>query len=147
MTSGILAALIGGLAIIAGLSWIAYRELKKVAALEARQLAQENARQKNLQISIDAIARAVISDQCDVSEGALRLKPLLDASISGWADRSDLRAILTLATALADQPIKEARAVLAKPERMKFDLARMKLEAEHADSVKQACQVLTRKDS
>ena len=146
MTSGILAALIGGLVVIAGLSWIAYRELKKVAAMEAQQQAQENERQ-NLQISIDAIARAVISDQCDVSEGSLRLKPLLDASISGWADRSDLRAILTLASALADQPIKDARAALTKQERMKFDLARMKLEAEHADSVKQACQVLIRKDS
>lgn len=147
MTSGILIALIGGLAIIAGLSWVAYRELKKVAAMEAQQQAQENERQKNLQISIDAIARAVIAEQCDVSEGALRLKPLLDASISGWADRSDLRAILTLASALADQPIKEARAALTKQERMKFDLVRMKLEAEHADSLKQACQVLIRKDS
>lgn len=37
---------------------------------------------------------------------------------------------------LADQPIKEARKALEKQERMRYDLARMKLEAQHGDAVK-----------
>lgn len=145
--SGLAIATVGGVAIIAVLSWIAFRELKKVAAAGAAQKEKDRARMANLQVSIDAIARAVIADQCDISEGALRLKPLLDAKDSQWSERSDLRAILVMAEALADQPIKEARKALEKQDRMRLDLKRYKLEAEHADSVKAACQVLVRLDS
>ncbi len=145
--SGITLAVIGGVAIIAILAWYAWRELSKVAAIEAAKAEKDKERRANLQISVDAIARAVMSDQCDVSEGALRLKPLLDATDPSWIDRSDLRAILTMAEALADQPIKEARKALEKQERMRLDLARMQLEAEHGDAVKQACQALVRRDS
>ncbi|MGB0957401.1 MAG: DUF2489 domain-containing protein, partial [Litorivicinus sp.] len=82
-----------------------------------------------------------------VSEGSLRLKPLLDAVDQNWTQRSDLRAILELAEALDDQPIKEARAALEKQERMRLDLARMKLEAEHGPGVRSACAVLVRGDA
>ena len=69
------------------LGWVAALELKKVAALEAAQREKDQARMSNLRISVDAIARAVMSDQCDISEGALRLKPLLDATDPNWVDR------------------------------------------------------------
>jgi len=145
--SAITATLWVGLAIIAGLSYVAWRELKKVAELDAAKAKKDQERRAHLQMSVDAIARAVIAEQCDVSEGALRLKPLLDATDPSWTDRSDLRAILTLAEALADQPIKEARKALEKQERMRLDLARMRLEADHGEQVKAACQVLVRLDS
>lgn len=147
MSMGIAIGIAGGLLIILGLSFVAWRELKKVAAMEAAQADKDKKRMANLQMSVDAIARAVIADQCDVSEGALRLKPLLDATDVTWVERSDLRPILTLAEALADQPIKEARKALEKKERMRLDFARMKLEAEQGDAVKAACQVLVRLDS
>ena len=145
--SGITIALVAGVLIIAVLGWVAARELKKVAALEAAQREKDQTRMSNLRISVDAIARAVMSDQCDISEWALRLKPLLDATDPNWVDRSDLRPILVMAEALADQPIKDARQALSKQERMRLDLQRYKLEAEHSNAVKGACQALVRLDS
>ncbi|QGG81097.1 DUF2489 domain-containing protein [Litorivicinus lipolyticus] len=136
-----------GLAVIAGLAWVAWRELTKVKAQDEAKAAATQARLANLQVSVDAIARAVMSEQCDVSEGALRLKPLLDAVDTSWLQRSDLRAILVMAEALADQPIKDARNALDKQTRMRLDLERMKLESEHAESVRAACAVLVRGDA
>ena len=52
-----------------------------------------------------------------------------------------------MAEALADQPIKDARQALSKQERMRLDLQRYKLEAEHSNAVKGACQALVRLDS
>ena len=147
MTGGLWLGVLAGLGIIAILGWIAARDLKKLKAQEAAKQEAAVARAKNLQVSIDAISRAVVSDQCDVSEGAMRLKPLMDAVDPAWADRSDLQPILHLAEALADQPIKDARKALPKQERMRFDLERMKLEAQHQDGVKAACAIIARGDS
>ena len=147
MSAGVWLALGIGVVIIAVLGVVAYRELAKVKAQQDKVEAARVERAKNLQVSVDLIARATLSEQCDVSEASLRLQPLLSVVDPNWTSRSDLRPIMTLAEALADQPIKDARKSLTKQERMKLDLKRMKLEAEHAEGVKKACEVLVRGDS
>lgn len=94
-----LVGVIGGLAVIAVLAWVAARDLKKLKVQEQAKADAARQRAENLQVSIDAISRAVLSDQCDVSEGALRLKPLMDAVDSQWSERADLQPILHLAEA------------------------------------------------
>lgn len=71
--------------------------------------------------SIEVIARAMISEQCDFSEGVLRLKPLLDVL---GRKLSDYTAMWALYGVVENMPILDERKNLKRNERMKLDLER-----------------------
>ncbi|KMK51715.1 coproporphyrinogen III oxidase [[Actinobacillus] muris] len=83
--------------------------------------------------SIDVIARAMLAQQCDFSEGVLRLKPLLDV-LGKKLNR--FVAMWALYETVESMPILEARQQLKRNERMKLDLTREAKEAELAEQIK-----------
>lgn len=83
--------------------------------------------------SIDVIARAMLTQQCDFSEGVLRLKPLLDV-LGKKLNR--FVAMWALYETVESMPILEARQQLKRNERMKLDLTREAKEAELAEQIK-----------
>lgn len=89
--------------------------------------------------SVEIIAKAMLSEQCDLSEGVLRLKPLLDVL---GKPLNRFTAMWALFETVQDMPILEARKQLKRNERMKFDLEREAKEVELAEQIKQELEQL-----
>ncbi|MFC0308569.1 DUF2489 domain-containing protein [Gallibacterium trehalosifermentans] len=87
-----------------------------------------------LQESIIIIAKAMMTDECNHSEGVLRLKPLLEAY--GKIQLNAYPAMYQLYLTVRDMPIKEERQALAKKERRKLDLTRESSEAKLEQPIK-----------
>lgn len=95
---------------------------------QKKQLQQaKNARYQRVIESIEIIAKAMETEQCGLSEGVLRLKPLLDVL---GKKLSQFPAMWALFEVVQDMPILDARKQLKRNERMKFDLERESKEAE-----------------
>lgn len=95
---------------------------------QKQQLQQaKNARYQRVIESIEIIAKAMETEQCGLSEGVLRLKPLLDVL---GKKLSQFPAMWALFEVVQDMPILDARKQLKRNERMKFDLERESKEAE-----------------
>lgn len=89
--------------------------------------------------SIEIIANAMQSGQCDLSEGALRLKPLLDVL---GKPLSVYPAMWTLYQVVEEMPILDARKNLKRNERMKLDLERESKEIELEAAIQQELHTL-----
>lgn len=89
--------------------------------------------------SIDVITRAMLSEQCDFSEGVLRLKPLLDVLAKPLSQYS---AMWELYQVVEDIPILDERKALKRNERMKQDLHRQSKEVELEEQIKAECHQL-----
>lgn len=97
----------------------------KQQALQIQQA--KNQRYQRVSESIEIIARAMLAEQCGLSEGVLRLKPLLDVLGKKLAA---FPAMWALYQVVEDMPILDARKELKRNERMKLDLEREAKEAE-----------------
>ncbi|QHB18501.1 DUF2489 domain-containing protein [Mannheimia pernigra] len=102
---------------------------------ELIEKAKQSQKERYLRIleSIDIISRAMISEQCDLSEGVLRLKPLLDVL---GKKLSYYNAMWSLYQVVENMPILEERKNLKRNERMKLDLEREVKEAELETEIK-----------
>lgn len=89
--------------------------------------------------SIEIIANAMQSGQCDLSEGVLRLKPLLDVL---GKPLSVYPAMWALYQVVEEMPILDARKNLKRNERMKLDLERESKEIELEAAIQQELQTL-----
>lgn len=120
-----------GLLIIVGLAayaakllWLV-RQQKKV--LHNAQLTARVERVKRLKESIEIIARAMQNGDCNLSEGVIRLKMLLDPlgiKIASYPAMGELYEVVK------EMPTHQARTALKKNERMRLDLTRESAEAE-----------------
>lgn len=110
---------------------------EKALIEEAKQAQKE--RHLRILESIDTIARAMMSDQCDLSEGVLRLKPLLDVI---GRKLSHYTAMWELYQVVENMPILDERKNLKRNERMKLDLEREAKEAELEAGIKIECYQL-----
>lgn len=101
---------------------------------QKKQITQaKNARFLRVIESIEIIANAMLSEQCNFSEGVLRLKPLLDVLGKKLANFSAMWALYQV---VEDMPILDARKTLKRNERMKLDLDREAKEAELDTEIK-----------
>lgn len=93
----------------------------------------QNVRMLNITESVEIIAKAMLNGQCDLSEGVLRLKPLLD--VVGHK-LSLYPAMWELYQVVESMPILDARKNLKRNERMKLDLEREAKELELEEQIK-----------
>lgn len=129
--------LVIGTSILAGLAFYAGKllcQLKTQNAAIQQKVAQRN---ETLVESITTIAKSMEQGQCEVSEGALRLAVLFDhLSNSVEANYPEqYPAIHGLNEKIKHLAILEERKKLAKQERMKQDLIRVKAEAEFEEQI------------
>ncbi|WGE46972.1 DUF2489 domain-containing protein [Actinobacillus equuli subsp. haemolyticus] len=109
----------------------------KALLVQAEQA--QKARFERIIDSIDVIARAMLSEQCDFSEGVLRLKPLLDVL---GKQLSQYSAMWVLYQVVENMPILDERKALKRNERMKQDLLRQSKEVELEEQIKAECHQL-----
>ena len=137
------------LLVIVGLAGYAYYlavklHKAKIELLEAQQQAEQKLKdhQQKLINDIQFIARSVLSEQCEITEGVMRLNYLitaLDADV--WQD-SALMTVRQHHGATADMPILEAYKSLSKKQQFELDNQRYKLEESHKTAILKEMQWL-----
>lgn len=147
MTSPLI--IIGALIII-GLSAYAASLLVKLRRqtqqLKTQQEAQHTAtqaREKELLGHIHYIAAAMLEERCELSEGVMRIGKLFE--LLGQTEHliASYPSLFTHFELIKEHPIMEQRKALAKQQRMRLDLIRMKSEtALEADINREAQQIV-----
>nr|WP_136250684.1 DUF2489 domain-containing protein [Ningiella ruwaisensis] len=123
--------------IIVGLSVYAGKLLYMLKAQNKRHLVAREKRIVNITQSIQTIAFAMQQQQCDLSEGAIRICRLLEAMpLDPQPDyERDFPALHNLFEKVKDYPTHEARNALPKSERRAQDKEREEFESELESSI------------
>ena len=125
------------LLIIVGLGFYAGKLLFMLKQQKARQETARQSRVANITDSIIVIAKAMEQQQCDLSEGVIRIVNLLNAlPIKSPPDfKAQYPQVHALFTEISGFAILEARQQLPKSERRKQDIAREQIESEYESKV------------
>lgn len=129
--------IVAALCIILALGFYAGRLLFLLKQQNKRQLKAKNQRIETITESVFTIAKAMEQQQCDLSEGVIRIVNLLDAlPLKTPPDfKSKFPHIHALFIEVSGFAILEKRQQLTKAERRKQDIAREQIEAEHETRV------------
>jgi hypothetical protein len=121
-----------GSVIVIGLSVYAYSLMAKVKLQQQQQEEVRSKRVASMQESIQTIAFAMQQQQCDLSEGVIRICRLLEAMpVNPHPDYAkDYPYIHELCDKVKSYPTHEARALLTKPQRREQDKERQELESQ-----------------
>tara|TARA_B110000967_G_C18589059_1_gene413504 strand:- start:110 stop:541 length:432 start_codon:yes stop_codon:yes gene_type:complete len=92
--------------------------------------------------SIDVIARAMVDKQCEITEGCIRLKQLLDRVEADLLMRDEYKVIALIYSETEHMPIKEQWKQLDKKAKQKFTQHRLALEAKHSEEIYVAVSAL-----
>lgn len=117
---------------MAGYAFYLWRQVQKQNALIKKK---QSDRLLRLIESVELIARAMKQEQCDLSEGVIRLHYLL--GVLGQPQLADFPSMQALFAVVQDMPILDERKNLAKNERMKQDFARLRAEADLREKIHQ----------
>ncbi|MCG7533025.1 DUF2489 domain-containing protein [Psychrobium sp. MM17-31] len=151
MTTLHIVLIVVALLIISGLAFYAGKLLAKVREQEAKQqaaIAEQQqkiaAHNQKLVESIRLIAKAIGEEQCEPSEGAIRICRLLE-KIHVTADANfptQYPALHELDSFLADYPTHEGYKALPRQERMRFDVKRAREEDRLREAINKECESL-----
>jgi hypothetical protein len=132
-------AVLSGIAIliILGLGFYAGKLLFLLKQQKIRQEATRQSRIGTITESVVLIAKAMEQQQCELSEGVIRIVNLLNALpiVSPPDFKAQYPHIYSLFTEVSGFAILEARQKLSKSERRKQDIAREQIESEYETKV------------
>jgi hypothetical protein len=130
MNTSIVLAVLGTVIIIA-LAFYAFRLLTLVKSQKSEQQAVRDKRIASMQSSIQTIAFAMHQQQCDLSEGVIRICRLLEAMpVDPHPDYAkEFPYTHELFEKVKSYPTHEARTLLTKSERRAQDKERQELES------------------
>lgn len=124
-------AAIGLCIVLAAISIFLFLRLRR---FKAQQFQQEQARLDHWRESARIVAFAVVQQQCDLSEGCLRLRYIL-------AQLNDQRALLEeMGEELKGFATHSARQELPIAERFRQDEMRLQIEARYSESMVELCR-------
>jgi Protein of unknown function (DUF2489) len=133
--------------IVIGLAFYASTLTRKVRVLEKKrqqdavamkaELSQQRThRNKSIQI----IAQGILSDQLSLTEGAIRIRVLMDGLDVEVSVREEFNAFYQLSDATSHIPILEEWKKLTLKQRLAYDSERAQLESDHKEFVEDAAK-------
>ncbi|NYA48795.1 DUF2489 domain-containing protein [Haemophilus haemolyticus] len=125
--------------LVIGLSLYAIYLLKQLKIQKELITKAKHERTIRLKESIDVIARAMQSGECNTSEGVIRLTMLL---MPFGKSLSTYPAMVNLYEVVRDMPTHDARKLLDKRERMRLDLDRESAEIQFEQDIKKELYIL-----
>ena len=125
--------------LVIGLCLYAIYLLKQLTIQKELITKAKHARTIQLKESIDVIARAMQSGECNTSEGVIRLTMLLRPF---GKNLSTYPAMANLYGVVRDMPTHDARKLLDKRERMRLDLDRESAEVQFEQDIKKELYIL-----
>lgn len=114
------------------------KEQQKLKALLEQK---DRERLEHINESLRIIALAVTQDQCEVSEGCIRIKKLIDL-IDTLKNHPELVYFHSAYIDFEQFPFLEERKKLSKQEKFKQDNLRFELEQKHNSQIKESCHSL-----
>lgn len=130
------------LLILAGLGFYAWRLTRRLHAIKQQQQAEKAAaelqlrnHQQELMQDIHFIARAMLAEQCDITEGVMRLQYLIDGLDADVWQRPELETIRQHWQATNHMPILEAYQALSRQEQFRLDSQRLRLEDDNKNAI------------
>lgn len=137
-------AILGAL-VISGLAFYAGKLLFQLNAQNQERDAKLAKRNERATESIRVIALAMQQEQCDLSEGSIRISVLLDHIVHKQPQdyRTRYPAIHDLYDRIKHMPTHDARKELGKKEVAKLDMQRWKHEAELKEAIETELPSLT----
>jgi|TARA_B110001454_G_scaffold67508_1_gene65750 hypothetical protein len=141
------ALIISGLALYAVYLHLKLKNKQQAAQIkddEERQLAQDNLDKRNNGIISDIrfIAQSLVTEQCDITEGVLRIHHLADALDTDIMKQQQFSTLHKHFNACKDMAIKEAYQALTKKQRFQQDQQRFRLEQENSKQVLAEAQLI-----
>lgn len=115
------------------------KAIKEKALKEYKQ--KELERQEYIHDSLRIISLAVVQDQCEISEGCIRIKKLID-EVDMYKEHELLNYFHVAYEDFKQFPFLDERKQLTKQERFKQDNQRFMFEEQHGIGVKSACSEL-----
>ncbi len=141
--------IIAALIIIAALAYYAWHlttKVKKLHQAQQEEQAQAELQLRNRQLEllqdIRFIARAVLAEQCEITEGVLRIQYLISALDPDAWQLDELATLRKHHEATSAMPILEAYRALPKKEQFRLDRERWSLEEHHKPAVQRELQWL-----
>lgn len=141
--------IIAALIIIAALAYYAWHlttKVKKLHQAQQEEQAQAELQLRNRQLEllqdIRFIARAVLAEQCEITEGVLRIQYLISALDPDAWQLDELATLRKHHEATSAMPILEAYKALPKKEQFRLDRERWSLEEHHKPAVQRELQWL-----
>ena len=126
--------------IVSALAYYAGQLIWKVKHQNQQQQADKEKRLKYLTDSIGHIAKAMQAEQCEISEGVLRIWVLLGHYNSEQTNQKEYNLLYSgfahLYDVIKDMPTHDARKKLDKQERFKLDIQRWDAEKEFGEQIK-----------
>lgn len=109
-----------------------------------RKLAQQNLDKRNQDIISDIrfIAQSVLTDQCEITEGVLRIHHLADALDSDIMQQVQFSTLHSHFNACKSMAIKDAYKALAKKQRFQQDQQRFRLEQDNKTAILKEAQLI-----
>lgn len=143
MSIPILLSILGGIIII-GLSIYAYQLMAQVKRQQSEKDAVRKKRIASMQESIQTIAFAMQQQQCDLSEGVIRICRLLEAMpvVPHPNYAEEFPFTHELFNKVKSYPTHEARALLTKTQRREQDKERQEIESLLESKILVEAQVL-----
>ncbi|WP_148254077.1 DUF2489 domain-containing protein [Aidingimonas lacisalsi] len=128
----------------AGLGFYALRLWREVKRREAFKREEVDRANQQCLDSLDAIAKAMLDDQVDLTEGALRCKVLLEIIDSDLTGQERFRVFAEMHERTAHLHTHSSRQALTPRDRMKEDRERLAVESELDETIRAAArEVLT----
>jgi len=135
-------AAIVGVVIIIGLAFYAGKLLFMVKAQRQKEEAFLAEHNEKLLKSVRIIAAAMVEEQCDFSEGAIRIRVLTDHLLPYKDYQPQFPALFDLYDRVKDMPTHDARKTMDKKERFKQDMQRAAWEQELGAAIKLEAKML-----
>ena len=148
MSAGWMVLMGSGCLVVLALAIYAGQLLYRLRVQQVQQLEQQQraiaGRKVHITDSVQIIAKAMQRQECDLSEGTIRIVKLLAAIPAEPQDWPALYPELhTFYGKIQHMPILDARRALAKQARMQLDLQRLRYEAEHGERMQQEISQLS----
>ncbi|GHC27308.1 Protein of unknown function [Aidingimonas halophila] len=126
--------------VVVGLSLYALRLWREVKRREAFKRDEINRANQQCLESLDAIAKAMLDDQVDLTEGALRCKVLLEIIDPDLTDQDRFRVFAETYARTSHLHTHSSRLALSPRDRMKEDRERLAIESELDATIREAAR-------
>ncbi len=120
-------------------AWTLHSQLKRIENEQAlaQAAAEQKLRERQLDLLEDIrfIARSVLAEQCEITEGVMRIHYLLTGLDSATWQRDELATLREHQRATCGMPIMDAYKALSKKEQFQVDNERFRLENKNRDAL------------
>lgn len=135
----LVAAAVVIIALLSGYAWHLTRKVKQQEIQQQKEEAEAELQlrkyQQELVKDVQFVARSVIQQQCEITEGVLRIQYLVNGLDPDVWNQPELKQVREHYFATCDMPILDAYQALTPKQQFKLDKERHKLEQDNKEAI------------